>query len=137
MVKANSQWSVQLRPTTDVMTNGNKDSSEKGAYFETLALDYLQQQGLTLFARNVSCRFGELDLVCQQQKQWVFVEVKYRKNNSFGGAAAAVTLQKQQKLRQTAAWFLQQQRSQAACRFDVVAISGDSPYQIEWIKNAF
>ncbi|MCT6698376.1 YraN family protein [Rheinheimera sp. 4Y26] len=115
------------------MQGGNS----KGAFFEDLALNYLQQQGLTLLARNVSCRFGELDLVCQQQKQWVFVEVKYRQNNSFGGAAAAVTLSKQQKLRQTAAWFLQQQQKQADCRFDVVAISGDSPYQIEWIKNAF
>lgn len=119
------------------MSTDHNSSSDKGAYFETVALVYLQQQGLTLFARNVSCRFGELDLICQQQKQWVFVEVKYRQHNFFGGAAAAVTPQKQQKLRQTAAWFLQQQHSQAGCRFDVVAISGDSPYQIEWIKNAF
>lgn len=114
-----------------------QDSNDKGAYFEDLALTYLQQQGLQLHARNVSCRFGELDLVCLQQKQWVFVEVKYRQNNRFGGAAAAVTRQKQQKLRQTAAWFLQQQQQTADCRFDVVAITGDSPYQIEWIKNAF
>ena len=34
-------------------------------FFEALALDFLQQQGLKLHSRNVSCRFGELDLICQ------------------------------------------------------------------------
>jgi len=120
------------------MTNGSEASpSASGLFFETLALDFLQQQGLHLHSRNVRSRFGELDLICQQAGQWIFVEVKYRRSEAFGGAAAAVTLSKQQKLRQTAAWFLQQQRSQAGCRFDVVAISGASPYQIDWIKNAF
>ena len=113
------------------------NSSESGLFFETLALEFLQKQGLTLHSRNVSCRFGELDLICQLAGQWVFVEVKYRRSDAYGGAAAAVTRSKQQKLRQTAAWFLQQQRSQTGCRFDVVAISGESPYQINWIKNAF
>lgn len=113
------------------------DQQNAGYFFESLALDYLQQQGLQLVARNVSSRFGELDLVCKQGQQWVFVEVKYRRSMAFGGAAAAVTVAKQQKLRQTAAWYLQQQRSQAPCRFDVIAIVGDAPYQLDWIRNAF
>lgn len=116
---------------------GGVNSSESGFYFETLALEFLQQQGLTLHSRNLSCRFGELDLIMQHAGKWVFVEVKYRRNSAYGGAAAAVTAVKQQKLRQTAAWFLQQQRSQADCRFDVVAISGERPYQISWMTNAF
>lgn len=112
-------------------------STATGAMFETLALQYLQQQGLSLVSRNFSCRFGEIDLICRSAGQWVFVEVKYRQHNNFGGAAAAVTGQKQQKLIRTASYFLQQQRSQAPCRFDVVAISGAAPYRIEWIQNAF
>jgi len=120
------------------MTNADvANNSDRGFYFETLALEFLQLNGLKLHSRNVSCRFGELDLICQLDGRWVFVEVKYRRNDAYGGAAAAVTRSKQQKLRQTAAWFLQQQRSQAGCRFDVVAICGESPYQINWITNAF
>lgn len=111
--------------------------AETGAIFESLALQYLQQQGLSLVMRNFSCRYGEIDLICRSAEHWVFVEVKYRQHQSFGGAAAAVTLQKQQKLARTASYFLQQQRSQAPCRFDVVAISGVAPYRIEWIQNAF
>jgi putative endonuclease len=113
------------------------DTGHTGAVFETLALQYLQQQGLSLVSRNFSCRYGEIDLICRKNQMLVFVEVKYRQSNGFGGAAAAVTLKKQQKLAKTASCFLQQQRSQAPCRFDVVAITGEAPYRIEWIQNAF
>lgn len=113
------------------------DTSQTGVFFETLALHYLQQQGLRLVSRNFSCRFGEIDLICQHDQILVFVEVKYRQHRGFGGAAAAVTLKKQQKITKTASCFIQQQRSQSPCRFDVVAITGDAPYQIEWIRQAF
>ncbi len=113
------------------------DTKLSGRFFETLALQHLQQQGLQLVMQNFSCRYGEIDLICRSAQQLVFVEVKYRQSNSFGGAAAAVTLAKQQKLAKTASLFMQQHRSQAPCRFDVVAISGEAPYRIEWIQNAF
>lgn len=112
-------------------------TSERGRYFESLACQFLQQQGLQLLTQNFRCRLGEIDLIFRQGEQLIFVEVKYRQHDYFGGAAAAVTYQKQQKLTRTAHFYLQQQRSQAACRFDVIAISGDEPYTIEWIKNAF
>ncbi len=112
-------------------------SQAKGQFFETLAGHYLCQQGLQLLAHNVSCRYGELDLVMRQQDCLVFVEVKYRKSASFGSAGAMVTLAKQQKLRSTAQWYLQQQQWRGAARFDVLAIEGEAPYQFSWLKNAF
>ncbi len=112
-------------------------SQAKGQYFETLAVQYLQQQGLQLRARNVSCRYGELDLVMQQRECLVFVEVKYRKDRSFGSASAMVTTTKQQKLRSTAHWYLQQQQWRGPARFDVLAIEGEAPYQFSWLTNAF
>lgn len=112
-------------------------SRERGQQFETLAAQYMQQQGLQLLARNVSCRFGELDLICKDRDCLVFVEVKYRQSGAFGSAAAMVTAGKQQKLRQSASWYLQQQHWRGAARFDVLAIEGDAPYQFSWLKNAF
>lgn len=110
---------------------------ERGQQFETFAADYLRQQGLQLLASNVSCRFGELDLICQDRDCLVFVEVKYRKTSAFGSAAAMVTASKQQKLRLSASWYLQQKQWRGAARFDVLAIEGDAPYQFSWLKNAF
>ncbi|TXH94243.1 MAG: YraN family protein [Rheinheimera sp.] len=112
-------------------------SRERGQQFETFAADYLRQQGLQLLASNVSCRFGELDLICKDRDCLVFVEVKYRKTSAYGSAAAMVTTAKQQKLRLSASWYLQQKKWRGAARFDVLAIEGDTPYQFSWLKNAF
>lgn len=113
------------------------EKRRQGDFFEQLALDYLSQQGLQLLARNVRWAGGEIDLIMQQLDCWVFVEVRYRADWRFGGPLASITPTKQQRLQQTALWYLQQQGQSPACRFDVIAISGDAPWQIEWIKNAF
>ncbi|AFJ45565.1 hypothetical protein EBL_c04390 [Shimwellia blattae DSM 4481 = NBRC 105725] len=67
----------------------------------------------------------------------VFVEVRYRKSNAFGGAAASVTPVKQRKLLHTASLWLARHNGSfetVDCRFDVVAFTGDD---IEWLTNAF
>ncbi|RVT45766.1 YraN family protein [Rheinheimera sediminis] len=110
-------------------------SKSTGQFYEQQALVFLQQQGLQLLQQNYSCRFGEIDLVMREQQCLVFVEVKFRRSNSFGGAAAAVTQAKQQKLTRAASFYLQQ-AGQQHCRFDVVAIT-EQPADICWIKNAF
>ncbi len=109
----------------------------RGQQFEALALAYLQQQGLTLVAHNVQCRFGELDLVMQHHDCRVLVEVKYRAHSHYGSAGAMVTERKQQKLHTAALWYLQQSQWQGPVRFDVVTIEGDAPYQVNWLQNAF
>ncbi|MFX7820786.1 YraN family protein, partial [Acinetobacter baumannii] len=75
---------------------------------EDAALVYLQQQGLRLLERNWRCKAGEIDLIMQDDATLVFVEVRRRKNDRFGGAAASVTWHKQQKLIRAAQWYLQQ-----------------------------
>lgn len=55
---------------------------------ERLAAIYLQRQGLKLLETNYRCRFGEIDLIMQDGKEIVFVEVRLRSHAAFGGAAA-------------------------------------------------
>ena len=57
--------------------------STAGAQAEKLAAQFLQRQGLKLLHSNYRCRFGEIDLVCQQHDTLVFVEVRLRSNTSF------------------------------------------------------
>ena len=61
----------------------------------------------------------------------VFVEVRMRKNSNFGGAAASVNAAKQQRLWRTAEHYLMRYRTQPACRFDLVAIDGDT---LDWMR---
>ena len=114
-----------------------RDSKNKGTESEQLAYDYLQTKGLQLIQTNFFSRYGEIDLIMQDDDTTVFIEVRYRKNRNFGGAAASVTYAKQQRIIKTALYYQQQNRLQNTMRFDVIAIEGDDSIQIEWIKNAF
>ena len=111
-----------------------------GLEAEKLAATFLAKNGLKLLMQNYHCRFGEIDLVMMDVKTLVFVEVKLRSSNQFGGAAASITQQKQQKLILTAQHYLQQHvknQSQIACRFDAILMSKTDLSSIEWIRNAF
>lgn len=118
-----------------------KNTRETGLLTENIAANYLINHGLTEIVRNFNCRLGELDLIMQEQQTLVFVEVKYRKNNHFGGAAVAVSASKQIKLQKSANFYLQKQQLNAyntPCRFDVITIEGNLACpEIVWLKNAF
>ncbi len=109
----------------------------QGAHCERQARRLLENQGLCFIAANVRYRGGEIDLIMRDGQTLVFVEVRYRRSDRFGGAAASITLHKQQKLLRAAAlWLNERDQSFASsdCRFDVVAITGE---QVEWLPNAF
>jgi putative endonuclease len=111
-----------------------------GSQFEDIALAHAQGDGLRLIARNFNCRFGELDLIMRDHDIVVFVEVRYRRSNRFGGALDSVGASKRNRLAKAASLFLQANPNLARqpCRFDVIAISGaaDRP-SIDWQRNAF
>lgn len=124
------------------MLNLNKASPKqiKGQEIESLVCQYLQDQGLQLLIRNFRCRLGEMDWIGLDKDQLMFLEIRFRRNTSFGGGAASVDFRKQQKLIKTAKFFLRTHPNftKHSCRFDVVAVTlKDNTPQIEWIPNAF
>ncbi|CAA6811030.1 MAG: Unknown protein [uncultured Thiotrichaceae bacterium] len=124
-----------------------KTTKQIGDHAELVARYYLENQGLVFISANFRSRMGEIDLIMKDiaQESLVFVEVRYRKNATFGGAAVTVNRQKQQRLIKTALFYLQKHAPNACARFDVVAIEGRLPAiiedidhsQINWIPNAF
>ena len=122
-------------------TRYRKEAGDRG---EAHALIHLQAAGLSLISRNYRCAGGEVDLIMldQQLNQpiLVFVEVRFRQDQRFGGALASVTLTKQQRLHLAAQRFLQTHRQyqKLGARFDVVSLEGDTEDPtLSWIKNAF
>ena len=115
----------------------------QGEEAESACCTHLKKQGLKLLEKNFRCRFGEIDLVMRQGETLVFVEVRFRQNPNYGGGLESVTPAKQQKLRKTAEYYLQQNPRYENARFDVVAMSknsadrGKSHYTYNWIQNAF
>jgi len=117
---------------------GKQASNALGQQAEDLALSYLEQQGLTLIQRNYRSRYGEIDLIMQNKEHIVFVEVRFRSSNHYGGAAASVDPRKQRKLIKCAQQYIANTPSRLGFRFDVIAISPSAKqHDIQWLTNAF
>ncbi|WP_318368784.1 YraN family protein [Enterobacter sp.] len=117
--------------------SGQLTRKQIGDAWELKARRWLESKGLRLIAANVQTRGGEIDLIMKHGPTTVFIEVRYRKTASFGGAAASVTRPKQRKLLQTARLWLARHNGSfdtVDCRFDVIAFTEND---VEWIQNAF
>jgi putative endonuclease len=110
--------------------------NRRGEAAEALAASFLHAQGLVISERNYRCRFGEIDLIAREGATLVFVEVRQRRSDDFGGAAESITATKRTRLLAAARHYLARHRSMPPCRFDAVLIRGYPP-RIEWIRNAF
>ena len=108
----------------------------RGRHAEDLAALFLQQQGLKLIVRNYRCRFGEIDLIAREGRTLVFVEVRMRASDQFGGAAASITAGKRRKLLRTARHYLAGAARAPACRFDALLVNG-ADNSVQWLQNAF
>ena len=113
-----------------------------GAWGETLAARVLEQKGYTVIARNVRCRYGEIDLIAQNDAFVVFAEVKLRKSASYGTAREFVDARKQERLRQTALLWLEENETALQPRFDVIEIYAPEGVQTKlprvcYLEDAF
>jgi len=119
-----------------VKSNFKANTKAIGDIAEEQAKVYLQQHGLTFIESNFHCRLGEIDLIMLDNTSLVFVEVRFRRSNAFGGAAVSVSKTKQQKIKSSALYYLQKNNlyEKQASRFDVIAISNT---QCDWIQGAF
>lgn len=87
-----------------------------------MAADYLRKKRYTIVAAGFRTRVGEIDLIAQDRKHLVFIEVKLRKSNRFAQAMEFVDVHKQNRIRSTAAIYLSQNPTELPCRFDVIEI---------------
>lgn len=112
-----------------------------GNWGEAKAAEFLQKKGIQLLQSNYYTRYGEIDLIMQEQETVLFVEVKLRKNQNFARAADAVTPAKQKKMILTAQAWLEEHECTKIARFDVVEVYAPKgttgEYQLNWIPNAF
>jgi putative endonuclease len=99
-----------------------RTSKLSGAWGEALAAEYLRKKHYKIVAVGYHCRFGEIDLIVQDRKHLVFVEVKLRKSSDFARAMEYVDRNKQDKIRITASMYLSQNPTKLQPRFDIVEI---------------
>jgi putative endonuclease len=110
-----------------------------GKLGEDLACVELAHRGYAILERRYRTRYGEIDIVARAGGSVVFVEVKAREGDEFGGGGAAVTVCKQQRIVRMAIDYLARRRMlDQPCRFDVVTVDfeGGEP-KIEVYPHAF
>jgi len=115
-------------------------TQEIGLKHERRAAYYLQDHGLHILLRNQRTRIGEIDIIATDEQSVIFVEVRYRACNRFGGACASIDRAKQLRIIRSAQQLLPAlyrhyfHNQVIPYRFDVVAIEHNG---IHWITNAF
>jgi putative endonuclease len=108
-----------------VTTDKTMTRIELGAMGEALAIDHLTRLGFRIVDRNWRCRYGELDVIAADEatRTVVFVEVKTRTGDGYGGLPYAVTPRKVGRLRRLAGlWLAGQDARWAAVRIDVIGV---------------
>lgn len=95
---------------------------------EDLAVAELSRRGYAIVARGYRTRYGEIDVVAEDDGVMVFVEVRRKSGDGCGAAAESVTRDKQRRVARMAADYLARHDlyDKCAVRFDVVAID-DQP----------
>ena len=111
----------------------------RGAAAEEAAEEHLRGLGYRIVERNVFTHLGEIDVVALDGETLCFVEIKARATAEYGRAIEAVGPRKRKRLARAAAMFLAKNRSQRACRFDVLALDrrGDGTWEFTLVRDAF
>lgn len=110
----------------------------QGQLAEKMAALWFRRNGYRINHVNWYANHREIDLIVENQKRRVFVEVKYNNAHSINFPEAKVNRQKQIFLQQCARSYSYEFPTQKPIRFDILAIT-QSPYscQLYHIKDAF
>ena len=119
------------------MKNNNKDL---GCLGERCAKEYMEKKGFKELVHNYHSRYGEVDIILEDEKYIVFVEVKSRGAKKMFSGAEAVDINKRVKIIKTALMFLSNNVTAKQPRFDVIEVrlspSGKAKV-IKHYENAF
>jgi putative endonuclease len=108
---------------------------QEGLLGEETAIQALKKRGYKILERNHTTRFGEIDVIAEEDGCLVFVEVKKRNTGHFGDALSAITRTKQQHMVKSALWYMKKHKCFGRrVRFDAVGLDGE---QVKVVKSAF
>lgn len=96
-----------------------------GKQGEDLAEKFLKEKDYQILEKNFHKRTGEIDIIAFDPhfREYVFVEVKTRKNLSYGYPEESVDEKKLEKITETAErWLMEKNRGDWEWRIDIIAI---------------
>lgn len=112
----------------------------RGRLGEGYVCDYLKAHGCKIAATNYHSRFGEIDIIAENEVRVIFVEVKTRTRNSLAGGFESITPSKIKKITKTAAQYMLEHPCDKQIRIDCASVivepDTNKLVSISYIKNA-
>lgn len=121
----------------------NRNAAEIGRIGEEKVADYLKAKGYIILKRNYKDRYGEVDIIAQNEENIVFVEVKTRNKNALVSGFEAVDLKKQRLIKNEAIMFTKRYKTELQPRIDVAVVTystdkdGKEIWKLNYLKNAY
>lgn len=100
-----------------------------GLEAEEKAVEYLKKNGYSILERNFHSRFGEIDIIAQQEDVLHFFEVKYSKDYD---ALTRITPKKLQKIIKTIDYYMYKKNMDLDYQIDALIVNNKL---IEIVEN--
>ena len=121
----------------------DRNAAEIGRIGEEKVADYLKAKGYIILKRNYKDRYGEVDIIAQNEENIVFVEVKTRNKNAIVSGFEAVDFKKQRLIKNEAVMFTKRYKTELSPRIDVAEVThstdekGKEIWKLNYLKNAY
>ena len=114
-----------------------------GAEGEKRVAGFLRDRGFAIVKRNYTCRYGEIDIIAENEEYILFIEVKTRKQKSMVSGVEAVDIFKQRRITLTANDYIVKTQCQKQPRFDIAEVTtfikadNTTGYKLHYIENVW
>jgi putative endonuclease len=113
----------------------NITNKEIGYKKEAIATEFLKNKGFLILKSNYIFHHCEIDIIAQKGDCIHFIEVKFRKTNSFGYPESFVSLPQQNRIKSAAENYLYDNKGDIKIMFDIISIEEDN--KITFFEDAF
>jgi len=138
---ANLTLLLQYQNRICVFLHKNDDMAahnELGKEGEDEAVRYLEARGYHICHRNWRSGRKELDIVAEHQGELIVVEVRTRRNQTYGTPEESISEAKIRRIVSSADAYVRKFCIDLPVRFDIISLTGiEKPWKIEHIVNAF
>lgn len=113
------------------------ENNSTGKTGEQIAVNFLKTKGYEIIETNKRFGRAEIDIIAKNNDEYVFVEVKTRKNDLYGFPEEFVTDKKIEMMAKAAEMFSEQNQL-TEIRFDIISIIfSKKEFEIKHIEDAF
>ena len=110
------------------------NNRKKGDRSEALASQFLEAKGYLILKRNYRYGRNEIDIIASRNDLLLFVEVKSRKNTSYGYPEEFVSEKQIERIQEAAEEYIYATNWKGRIRFDIISVTGDG--QITHFEDA-